>query len=149
MGGITDDSLVEVSDLDFDFAIGVSNGSEVADVAVAADPDGRTLGKLVAGPGFEPLVELEGVAADVGVCGARHLQLAALFQNHLPIVRCSCNRFFPHQSVGCRKFIFQREGHQRMRQALLSGLPGEGWGQDHKFSLVADGDRRAMDANLE
>jgi hypothetical protein len=53
VGGVADDGLVEVADFGFDFALGV------ADVAVAADPDGRPFWELVAGAGVEPLGELE------------------------------------------------------------------------------------------
>ena len=44
MGGIADHRLVQVADLHVHPAIGVGDGAEVAQVAIAADPHGRTLG---------------------------------------------------------------------------------------------------------
>ena len=79
--GIADDSLIEVADLDFYMAIGIGDRAEVADVAVAADPDGWAFGERVLRDGVEPLVELEGIAANVGVGGARHLAAPGFFED--------------------------------------------------------------------
>jgi hypothetical protein len=79
--GVADDGLVEVADFDFDFAVGAGDGAEVADVAVAADPDGRALRKGVVVGSLEPLVELQCVAADVGVGAASHFADSCLFED--------------------------------------------------------------------
>ena len=76
MGGVADDGLVQVADLDGQRAVGTGDGPEVADMAVAADPDGRTGGDRVAVGGFEPLIKAVGASADVGVGGGRHFQVA-------------------------------------------------------------------------
>lgn len=36
---VTDHGLVEVADLDLDFTLGVRNRAQIANVAVATDPD--------------------------------------------------------------------------------------------------------------
>jgi hypothetical protein len=97
--GVADDGLVEVADLDFDLAVGVGYGAEVPDVAVATDPDGRALRQLVTGAGPQPFVELQGVAADVGVSRPRHLEPATLFEHCLAVGRLDCNSFLSHQPV--------------------------------------------------
>jgi hypothetical protein len=51
VGGIADDRLVEVADFDFDAAIGAGYGAEIADVAVAADPDGGLGDRVFCGRG--------------------------------------------------------------------------------------------------
>ena len=119
MRGVADDGLVEVADLDFDLAVGVGYRAEVADVAVAADPDGRALRELVAGAGLEPFVELEGVAADVGVGRTCHLEPAALFQDCLAFGRLDCYSFFSHQPVLAENSHW-RYGRRCPRQAQLS-----------------------------
>jgi len=68
-------------------------------VAVAADPDGRPLRELVAGAGIQPLIKLEGVAADVGVGRTRHLEPATFLQDCLPLGRLYRNNFFRHPQV--------------------------------------------------
>ncbi len=97
VGRVADDGLVEVADLDFDLAVGVGDGAEVADVAVPADPDGWTLGKLCGRVCFEPLVELKRASTYVGVGGASHLQAASFFQNSETVCWFDFNYFFRHQ----------------------------------------------------
>ena len=75
VGRIADDGLVEVADLDRDGALGTGDRTDVARVAVATDPDRRPGGHRLAGATLEPVVEVLGVAAHVGMCGSRHLQL--------------------------------------------------------------------------
>jgi hypothetical protein len=96
VGGISDDGLVEVADFDFDFAVGVGDGAEVADVTVAADPDGRALGEFFAGVLRKPLVELERVAAYVGVGRTGHLETAAFFKHSLTVRRGNFNDLDRH-----------------------------------------------------
>jgi len=43
VGWITDDGLIEVANLDFHMFRGVGDGAEIAEVAVAANPDGRSV----------------------------------------------------------------------------------------------------------
>ena len=75
MGGIADDGLVEVADLDRDPALGVGQRAEIAKVAVPADPHRRTLGDLALAR-LQPLVELDRAAAHIGMRRPRHLQVA-------------------------------------------------------------------------
>lgn len=98
MRGIADDGLVEVTDLDVDLALGIGHRAQVADVAVAADPDGRTFGQA-AGLGFiEPVVEAQGAAAHVGVGRAGHFEVLGGFQDVLACggTRRPRDQFFWH-----------------------------------------------------
>jgi hypothetical protein len=72
--GVADHGLVEVADQDRHVALGVGHRPEIADMAVAADPDRRTVGNAVAVRLFKPFVELDRGAAHIGVGGAGHLQ---------------------------------------------------------------------------
>ena len=74
MRRVPDDGLVEVAHLDGDVSFGIGERTQVAKVAVSADPDRRALGQGAAWQAVEPLVELEGIAADVGMGGPGHLQ---------------------------------------------------------------------------
>ena len=78
---VADHGLVEVADLDLDAALRVGDRAEVAQVAVAADPDRRARGQRLGRLRLQPFVELARVAAHVGVRGARHLQVAAAGQD--------------------------------------------------------------------
>ena len=83
--GIADDRLVEIADLDRDFVIGIRERAEIAEMAIAADPDRRADRDLPRQSGLrQPLVELRGVAPDIGVDRARHLVRAGLFENGGP-----------------------------------------------------------------
>ena len=81
VGRVADDGLVEVANFDFDAAVGVGYGAEIADVAVPADPDGRSLGMATFFAAGKPLVKLNRVAAHIGVDAARHLATALLLED--------------------------------------------------------------------
>ena len=65
--------LVEIADLDREGAGGAGDGTEIADVTVAADPDGRSVGDR---SGVEPFVEAGGATADEGMGRRGHLAAA-------------------------------------------------------------------------
>jgi hypothetical protein len=54
---VADDGLVKVTNLDVDLALGIGHRTRVADVAVAADPDGRAFGQAANLGLVEPVVE--------------------------------------------------------------------------------------------
>ena len=56
--GVADHGLVEVADLDVDAPVGVGERAEIAEVAVAADPDRRALRQGAARQSVQPFVEL-------------------------------------------------------------------------------------------
>ena len=74
--GVADDGLVEVADLDGERAIGAGDGAEIADMAIAANPDGRPIGDGDAVRRIEPFIEADCAAADIGVSGRGHFQVA-------------------------------------------------------------------------
>ena len=86
VGRIADHRLVEVAHQEFDLAVGVGDRPDVAQMAVAADPDRRPGGQAGDRLGIEPLVELERAAADEGVCRTRHLQLTGGVEDRLATV---------------------------------------------------------------
>jgi hypothetical protein len=45
MRGIPDDGLVEIANLNLDFAVGVSDRAKIAHMAIAANPNLRALGE--------------------------------------------------------------------------------------------------------
>jgi hypothetical protein len=73
--GVTHDGLVEVADLDIDAAVAIRDGADVAHVAIAADPQVRAERKRAAAV-VQPFVELQRIAANVGMRRARHLEVA-------------------------------------------------------------------------
>jgi len=80
VGRVADHRLVKVTDVHIDAALGIPGGPQVASVAVAADPDRRAMGQAPAGVALQPLVELHGAAAHIGVGRTRHLQVSQLDQ---------------------------------------------------------------------
>jgi hypothetical protein len=78
MRRITDDSLIEVTDVDVDPAFQVTRGPEVARVAVSTDPDWGAAGQSFALLAMKPLIKLRSVASHKGVRRSRHLQIAKL-----------------------------------------------------------------------
>src|SRR5271155_2964293 len=55
---ISDYRLIEVADLDIDLAVGISQGTQISDMAIPANPDRRTLRHLAAVRGGKPFVKL-------------------------------------------------------------------------------------------
>src|SRR5580700_1498295 len=80
MRRISDDGLVEIANLNLDFAAGVSDRAKIAHVAIAANPNLRPLGKRTAFHSFEPLVIANRIAPHVSMRGSGHLALANVFQ---------------------------------------------------------------------
>ena len=84
MRRISDDRLVEIANLNLNFAAGVSSRAKIAHVAVAANPNFWPLGERAAFHSFEPLVIPNGIAPHVSVRGSSHLTLANVFQARRP-----------------------------------------------------------------
>ena len=80
MRRISDHGLIEITNLNLDFAPGVSDRAKIAHVAIAANPDRRPLGKRAAFHSFEPLVIANRIAPHVSVRGSGHLAVANFFQ---------------------------------------------------------------------
>jgi hypothetical protein len=53
---VSDYRLIEIANLNLDFPPGVSDGAMIADVAIAANPDRRPLGKRATFCSLEPLI---------------------------------------------------------------------------------------------
>src|SRR5262245_52684279 len=78
MSGITDDCLIEITDLDLNLARCICQRSQISDVTIAADPNGRTAGKSTVLLTFKPFIELDGIAADIAVRRPRHFEISEL-----------------------------------------------------------------------
>src|SRR6476646_4243912 len=78
MSGITDDGLIKITDLDLDLARCICHRSQVSDVTVTTDPDGRTAGNGSVLLTFKPFIELDGTPTDVSVGRPRHLEISNL-----------------------------------------------------------------------
>jgi hypothetical protein len=85
--GVADDGLIQVSDLNIHSSCEVGNRSEIAQVAIAANPDGGSLGQGSARSCREPLIELDGVAAHIGMGRTRHLGIASLCQDNWTLLK--------------------------------------------------------------
>ena len=75
MRGIADDSLIQITDLNVNRALGVRNRAQIADMTVSADPHCRARRHRLATALAQPLVELQRIAAHIGMGRACHLQL--------------------------------------------------------------------------
>jgi len=60
--GIPNDGLIKIANLDVHVAVGVSERSEISQMAVAADPYRGSCGQLAA-PILQPLIKLDGASA--------------------------------------------------------------------------------------
>jgi hypothetical protein len=80
MRRISDNSLVKITNLNLDFAPGVSDRTKIAHMAIAANPNLRPLGKRAAFHSFEPLIVANRIAPDVSMRGSSHFALANVFQ---------------------------------------------------------------------
>jgi hypothetical protein len=72
MGGVSDNSLIKIADLDVNASFGIGEWSKVAEMAVSANPYGWPRRHL-SPSGLQPLIEFHGASAHIGVCVARHL----------------------------------------------------------------------------
>src|ERR1700730_7369296 len=80
-------SLIEVTYLNLNVALGVGDRSKIAYVTVSTNPYlGATRNRLDVGA-VEPFVKLAGVATHICMRGAGHLQTAAGRQNDLSIAK--------------------------------------------------------------
>ena len=73
---VADDGLVQVANLDSDLAVRACDRAEIADMAVAADPDRRPLRKGATSRAAQPLVELGCAASDKGMRRSGHLKVS-------------------------------------------------------------------------
>jgi hypothetical protein len=80
MRWISDDSLIEIANLNLDFASCVSDRTKIAHVAIAANPNLRSLGKRAAFHSFKPLIVANRIAPHVSVRGSGHFALTNVFQ---------------------------------------------------------------------
>ncbi len=86
MHGVADHRLIQVADLNRDLAIGIGDRTQIAEVAIAADPDRRPCGFSTTLRAAQPLIEPGGAAAHVGLRRSRHLQVSTQQQDALPII---------------------------------------------------------------
>src|ERR1700733_8594346 len=84
MRRVSDDCLVEIANLNPDFATGVSDRAKITHVAVAANPNLWPRGERAAFHYFEPLIIPNGIAPHVSIRGSSHLALANVFQARRP-----------------------------------------------------------------
>ena len=80
MSRISDDGLIKITNLNLDFAPGVSDRTKIAHMAIAANPNLRPLGKRAAFHSFEPLVIANRIAPHVSMRRSGHLAVANVFQ---------------------------------------------------------------------
>src|SRR6185312_10569237 len=69
MRGISDHGLIKISDLHPNVALRIGQGTKIANVTVAANPDGWTIRELAAATAVEPFVKLDGASAHIGMRG--------------------------------------------------------------------------------
>ena len=97
MRGISNDSLVQIPDLHIELAGRVRDRAQIADMAVAADPDIRAIGDTPRACRVEPFVKLACISADIGVRGPGHFQGALLGKQLLARLACAWrNKFMSH-----------------------------------------------------
>src|ERR1700722_19833753 len=75
MRWISDDGLIEITNLNLDFASCVSDRTKIAHVAIAANPSLRPLVKRAAFHSFEPPIVANRIAPHVSMRGSGHLLL--------------------------------------------------------------------------
>jgi hypothetical protein len=75
VGRVADNSLIEIPDLDLDLSSSICQRSYVADMAVSANSNRRTLGNDFALTVYQPFVEMPSIASDITVCRGSHSKL--------------------------------------------------------------------------
>ena len=98
MRRISDDGLVEIANLNLDFAAGVSDRAKIAHVAIAANPNLRPLRERAAFCSFKPLVIANRIAPHVSMRRSGHLALANVFQTRRASAKTGDTLFVFH---GC------------------------------------------------
>jgi hypothetical protein len=96
MRRISDDSLIEIANLNLDFAPGVSDRTKITHMAITANPNLRPLGKRAAFHSFEPLIVANRIAPYVSMRGSGHFALADVFQARSAPARTSDTLFVFH-----------------------------------------------------
>src|ERR1700722_10165943 len=96
MRRISDDSLIEIANLNLDFSLGISDRTKIAPVTIAANPNLRPLGKRAAFHSFEPLIVANRIAPYVSVRGSGHFALTNVFQVRSPSARTGDSLFVFH-----------------------------------------------------
>jgi hypothetical protein len=96
MRRIANHRLVEVADLNIDFAVFIGYGAKVSNVAVAANPDRRSLRNLALVGRSQPFLKVQGIAAHIGMGRSGHFQIPALPQHRRPLMRPGGPRFLCH-----------------------------------------------------
>ena len=86
MRGISDHGLIKISDLHPNVALRIGQGTKVANVTVAANPNRGTFRQLAATTAFQPFAEFDGTTPHVSVRGLCHLQIPSLGQNPLAVI---------------------------------------------------------------
>src|SRR5436305_870701 len=131
MSGIADDALIQIADLNVDAASCISDRSEIAKMAVAADPDRREIrdGRR----GFvEPVVEIGDRAAHEIVHRAGHLKLAIVIKNRLALA--SSRAFATHPNLRSEPY------NADLRVAFdLSGCCGDGPSREDRSTVFGGG----------
>jgi hypothetical protein len=75
MRGVSDNGLIEITNLNLNVTFRIGKGSQIPQVAVAADPHGWSCRQLACS-GLKPLVKFRRASSHIGVRIARHLQIA-------------------------------------------------------------------------
>src|SRR5580700_9835474 len=96
MRRISDDGLVEIANLNLDFAAGVSDRAKIAHVTIAANPNLRPLGERAAFHSFKPLVIANRISPHVSMRGSGHFALTDIFQARRASARAGDTLFVFH-----------------------------------------------------
>src|ERR1039457_495 len=87
MRGITNNSLIKVTYQHRDISVSVGQWTKVSNVAVATNPNARSVRQVVSSLAVQPFVILVSVAAHIGVWRKSHFLVAAFDQIFVAIVR--------------------------------------------------------------
>src|SRR5271170_245041 len=86
MRGITDYCLIEIPDLYQDTALHIGEWPKIANVAIAANPQGWTFRQSAVVAILQPFIKPDGTSAHIGVRRPRHLEIPRLRQNLLAVI---------------------------------------------------------------